>query len=887
MTITSESSGPFQYTANGVTTDFTFSNRLMDESHVAVYVDGVLQTITTHYTVTLLASTATISFVAAPADQAVVTLAYDIPLTQLVDYIPNGKFLASNSENGLDQLTLIAIQMQEELDRCLKVGRAETGVSGITTTLPAPSANATLVWNASGDAIINGSNPFATVGDHKVFATVAAMVADATHVVGDIVETAGYITTDDGGGNMYEVVVAATGTADGGSFIDGTGVQFKGLFPNGSVNVKQFGAVGDGVTDDTASFQSASEYAGDVLYIPDGNYVTTDQPSIADSVLSGEGELISAYRDGVNRVYYQTADAKNGIVAKRHLRRFSLTDSPTVAIVGDSISTESPTIAHSENDSMWGIIQERMLEDNPDSSITFINRAIGGATWTSANPATNLNATGLALPSWAGAGSSPWLTYVESQSPDVVFLSFGMNDRQNFVTAQFRAVVTNILSWSKVPDIVFITPMVPSRESADTGISSRVSQEGRDFVAGYVRSYAKYAGFGLVDLNQQLCIKRDGFDPTASYIERQSINKVSGATTYTVDTDKFCHDFGWDIDFSSIPAGFWDGSGSGNMRFWLSPYSPDFPNSTSWMDIVDNGGFIDLKFYDVDDGPGNYLTVATGFSTPGTGSDVNLKVFLKDNSVFVEMGGTVLHKGIIRRHGGQFLPKFGFTDGFSYACSLFFYRGRYVRHMPTLTDKDMWGEAGQGGIVGGNDLNHPTSKGSATVIRSCFNQIDFRQPVIVEGNTDFPATQERKAGLGTAFPKGFMHITKTPATSDVPASNANNLVIEDATSAGMTFMANSTGVCRVNFGDENDNDAGYILHNHTAQTTTIGSENSTITMSNQVSLDSPIRPLAEDGVPTLPGTNRILSFALTSNTNLRIYCRGNDGAMRSVDLTLS
>lgn len=78
-------------------------------------------------------------------------------------------------------------------------------------------------------------------------------------VVGQKISTLGYYSAGDGGGNDYEIVSGGTGTADGGRFIDlDNGLQAKGLFEGGLVFVAQYGAVGDGVTDDYASLKAAN-----------------------------------------------------------------------------------------------------------------------------------------------------------------------------------------------------------------------------------------------------------------------------------------------------------------------------------------------------------------------------------------------------------------------------------------------------------------------------------------------------------------------------------------------------------------------------------------------------------------------------------------------------
>lgn len=96
--------------------------------------------------------------------------------------------------------------------------------------------------------------------------TVAAMVADATIVAGDIVKTLEH-TSGRGyrGGNLYLARAVTGADADNGSIIKSTGntaIEFVGLFPEGP-NVKQFGAAGDGSlsTNDSAAFDNCKTYA--------------------------------------------------------------------------------------------------------------------------------------------------------------------------------------------------------------------------------------------------------------------------------------------------------------------------------------------------------------------------------------------------------------------------------------------------------------------------------------------------------------------------------------------------------------------------------------------------------------------------------------------------
>ena len=89
----------------------------------------------------------------------------------------------------------------------------------------------------------------------------------------DVVNIKGYNSINDGGGGVfnYDATIDRT-TANGGTIIDATGTGTgNGCWVRqyeGSVNVKWFGAVGDGVTDDSPAFNSAIQ-ASSVVEVDD------------------------------------------------------------------------------------------------------------------------------------------------------------------------------------------------------------------------------------------------------------------------------------------------------------------------------------------------------------------------------------------------------------------------------------------------------------------------------------------------------------------------------------------------------------------------------------------------------------------------------------------
>lgn len=103
--------------------------------------------------------------------------------------------------------------------------------------------------------------------------------------LGDPVVTNAYTEGSSFGGASYLVVATGTGTDDGGEFIDFAGFQLQAVFP-GLVDVTQFGALGDGVADDTNAIKAAYDAipAGWVLKFPPARTFRLDQLQVRRSI---------------------------------------------------------------------------------------------------------------------------------------------------------------------------------------------------------------------------------------------------------------------------------------------------------------------------------------------------------------------------------------------------------------------------------------------------------------------------------------------------------------------------------------------------------------------------------------------------------------------------
>jgi len=158
-------------TANGVTTVFPYAFKILRDADLEVLVDGVVKTLSTHYTVSGAGNNSggDVTFLSAPAADAIVVRRRNMQLVRSVDYQYQGDLPNSVLNPDLDAPILIAQQLQEQ------VGRAARGPAGETwTELPAAAdrIDKFLVFDAT-----TGEAELSTVTQTQVASAVAAAYA--------------------------------------------------------------------------------------------------------------------------------------------------------------------------------------------------------------------------------------------------------------------------------------------------------------------------------------------------------------------------------------------------------------------------------------------------------------------------------------------------------------------------------------------------------------------------------------------------------------------------------------------------------------------------------------------------------------------------------------
>ena len=131
-----------------------------DETHIKVYVGAVLQTLTTHYTVSFVGTTATITFGTAPATGTNnILFVREVPFKQETDLVNNSLLEAESLERQLDLIVNQTQQLNEKLGRPFKLSStlvaSDATETHTTLNLSASArANKGIRFDASGNIAV-------------------------------------------------------------------------------------------------------------------------------------------------------------------------------------------------------------------------------------------------------------------------------------------------------------------------------------------------------------------------------------------------------------------------------------------------------------------------------------------------------------------------------------------------------------------------------------------------------------------------------------------------------------------------------------------------------------------------------------------------------------
>lgn len=195
---------------------------------------------------------------------------------------------ARNSASAAAESETNAADSEEMAKKWAEYGTSPDGAAD--TDSPTGYTQSAKIWAAL-------SKEYAGMSKFKLpiayYNSVAEMKASETAIVGRPCVTLGYYEPNDGGGGVYIIrQKKESDVDDGGSIIVLDNENVAELIIDGAVNVKQFGAKGNGSTDDTIAIQNAITYSVSSyksLYVPKGTYLITSSLRINGSIfINGE-----------------------------------------------------------------------------------------------------------------------------------------------------------------------------------------------------------------------------------------------------------------------------------------------------------------------------------------------------------------------------------------------------------------------------------------------------------------------------------------------------------------------------------------------------------------------------------------------------------------------
>lgn len=226
--------------ANGTQVDFTYPFPIFASEDLAVYLNGALQSFGFSVAGAGLTAGGVVTFETAPANGVVVTLARVLPLERVTDFIEGGDFSARAINNELDYLTASIQQVSRGQAQMLRYGDHETPGN---ITLPERHLRAGKALGFDGN------------GDPVAVSLAGSMAAPDFTANGTGAETR---TSDD---------------------------KFSDM-----ISVRDFGAVGDGLSDDIIAFQLALA-AHDSVFVPPGRYLISNTITLGErQSLIGAGQ---------------------------------------------------------------------------------------------------------------------------------------------------------------------------------------------------------------------------------------------------------------------------------------------------------------------------------------------------------------------------------------------------------------------------------------------------------------------------------------------------------------------------------------------------------------------------------------------------------------------
>lgn len=322
---------PCKYRGNGSTSDFSFTWKILNVEDIIVQFEDVVtgiqteKTYGTDYTVTFNETGGYIQCNTAPSSDYYVVISRNVSDYQSKTYSTSTGFQGSEIENSFDRVSCNVQELEYDLQRSIKV---QKGSSSLNLTLTEPGPHKALKWNSDGTGIENSTldvDELESVAQRLNASidnidTVAENITDVNTCAGD------KTNIDTCAANISAITSAPTYAANAHVWAEGSDIDVQTLGGVHSskgwaevwndrariISVKDFGAKGDGTTDDTTAIQTAINNCAaseGLLFFPAGTYICEglNVPAIR-LVGCGRKSILKLKSNAENNLINVTAD---------------------------------------------------------------------------------------------------------------------------------------------------------------------------------------------------------------------------------------------------------------------------------------------------------------------------------------------------------------------------------------------------------------------------------------------------------------------------------------------------------------------------------------------------------------------------------------------------
>lgn len=323
------------YTGSAGVGPYAFNFEVLAQTDIAVYKNSTLLTLTTNYTVSINPTTGvgSVTLTSAATSADTITIVGARAIERTTDFTTGGDLFANTLNDELDSQTILTQQVAETAERAIKAPVTDPTSIDMTLASATDRANTFMYFDA------NGEPAYAPVGDFGAPSAITRQLfsgddsttvftlardpgasgssvviymggvyqqSDTYTIVGDTltfseapvtgtnnIEVVHFAVTDIG-----ETDASAVSYIPAGTGAVATNVQTK---LREVVSVKDFGAVGDGATDDqvaiTAAIDAAVARGVGSVYFPSGTYIIGGTVSVYGGNIPA-GTCLTVFGDG-------------------------------------------------------------------------------------------------------------------------------------------------------------------------------------------------------------------------------------------------------------------------------------------------------------------------------------------------------------------------------------------------------------------------------------------------------------------------------------------------------------------------------------------------------------------------------------------------------------